>query len=144
MNKSASIAALSEALAKAQLEIQPPSKSKTVKVQSARGAYSFSYATLDSVIEAARKPLANNGLSFSQGVEPLDGKLVLSTILMHSSGEWVESLVPMIVTQEGMQAMGSAISYARRYGLSNILGITADEDDDGNTADGNRVEVVKR
>lgn len=139
MNHSEKTAALAEALNKAQPQIVAPVKNKTVKVASARGSYSFSYATLDSVMESVRGPLAANGLSFSQGVRVEQGKPVLSTMLLHSSGEWIESLVPLDVQAAGMQAMGSAISYARRYGLSNVLGITADEDDDGNSADGNTV-----
>lgn len=142
MIASPSVAALAAALNVAQRQIQAPAKNKTVKVASAKGSYSFKYATLDSILEAIREPLSVNGLSFSQGVERVDGQLRLTTLLMHTSGEWLGSWVPMQVQTEGMQALGSAISYARRYGISNALGITADEDDDGNAADGNKMTVV--
>lgn len=139
MEKSNEIADLAKALAKAQGEFKPPIKNKTVKTNT----YKFSYATLDAVIDAVRKPLAENALSISQGLADTPNGLRLVTLLAHESGQWLSTQTPLEIQQTGMQALGSAISYARRYGISNILGITADEDDDGNTADGKKYEVVK-
>lgn len=139
MNKSLEIGKLAEALAKAQASIKPPAKNKKVRVTSARGSYEFTYSTLDALIESVRVPFSSNGLSFSQGVARIDGSLVLVTMLMHTSGEWISNTVPLEVQQPGMQQLGSAISYARRYGLGDIAGVVAEEDDDANSADGNRV-----
>lgn len=143
MNKSQEIGKLADALAKAQAIIKPPAKNKKVKVTSQKGSYEFMYSTLDALIESVRGPFSSNGLSFSQGVARVDGTLVLVTMLMHSSGEWISNTVPLDVQNPGMQPLGSAISYARRYGLGDIAGVVAEEDDDGNAADGNKASTVQ-
>lgn len=139
MQRSAEIGALAEALAKAQGEFVNPSRNREVTVRTKTGgSYKFSYATFDAILDVIRKPLANNGLSFVQGVS--EGKLV--TTLMHASGQWLETVTPILVKQDGNdanQALGSAITYAKRYALTAILGVAADEDDDANSADGNTI-----
>jgi len=91
------------------------------------------YATLDAIWEHIRKPLTESGLSVTQTLSTLDGN-VLETTLMHSSGEWINGGMILNPVKDDPQGQGSAITYARRYGLSAILGIVADEDDDGNAA----------
>jgi hypothetical protein len=60
---------------------------------------------------------------------------VLRTTLLHKSGQWIASEVPLMVGEKStMQTLGSAITYARRYGLAAMVGVVADEDDDGNAA----------
>lgn len=136
---------LAPALAAFQGSMGPLHKDKSVKVASQKGSYSFKYAPLESIIEAIKGPLSANGLSFSQTVDyNAGGKLAVVTRLYHSSGEWISSMVPMDIAASGMQALGSAITYARRYGLTNILGLAADEDDDGNASEGNKVEVQEK
>ena len=91
------------------------------------------YADLASVWDAVRKPLSENGLAVVQIIT--DGKLV--TLLMHTSGQWVQSEYPLPPAARP-QEMGSALTYARRYSLSAITGIAADEDDDANAAESSK------
>lgn len=143
MSQSPTIGALAAALAKAQGAMSAPSKNKTVRVTSQKGSYSFKYSTLDAVMESIRKPLSDNGLSITQGLSiDANGGKVLVTTLMHESGEWISNGVPIEVSSPGMQPLGSAISYGRRYGISTLISVVADEDDDGNAADGNKAEVI--
>lgn len=92
------------------------------------------YADLSSIWEAIREPLSSNGLSVVQLPAPGEnGTLKLVTRLLHSSGEWIESEIAMPLGKQDPQGYGSALTYARRYGLSALLGITQ-EDDDGEGA----------
>lgn len=97
------------------------------------------YASLSAIIEDTREPLAKQGLSFAQfpaGYVAQDtGESVplLNTILMHTSGEWMEEKFPISPVDGKPQSLGSAITYARRYALCAILGLQV-EDDDGNEA----------
>lgn len=92
------------------------------------------YADLASVWDACRGPLSANGLSIVQTLE-LGQPMVLRTTLLHSSGEFISGIVPLIMGEgkgiNPMQQLGSAMTYARRYGLSAIVGVVADDDDDG-------------
>jgi hypothetical protein len=102
-------------------------------------AFRNKYATLDAIMEQVRPVLARHGLAVLQGVlhpETVDGVLrsiSVETRLLHTSGEWIASSVALPVEKVTSQGIGSATSYGRRYGLSAILGLTAD-DDDGNAA----------
>jgi len=99
--------------------------------------FSYKYATLDVVWDAARLPLAECGLSVTQIMDISDTDIpfnILITKLMHSSGEWISGQQILKPVQDNPQGMGSAITYAKRYGLCAILGIVADEDDDANSA----------
>lgn len=92
------------------------------------------YATLASVIEAVRGPLRDNELAFIQASgEMVDGCLPIETRIVHSSGQWFKSVLPMPVGQKTAQAVGSALSYGRRYALMSILGVPS-VDDDGEAA----------
>jgi hypothetical protein len=129
--KSGTIAELAKALCKAQSIIQ------NAKKDSQNPFYKSNYADLSSVWEVARKPLTDNGLSVSQLPGGCDGnKIKVRTILMHTSGEWLCSEFEMPFLKADPQAVGSAITYARRYALAAIVGIVADDDDDGNQAAG--------
>ncbi len=129
MNKSDSIAHLAEALSKAQGQIKGALK------DSANPFFKSRYADLASVWDACRKELSENGLSVVQVPEFLDGKPIIVTMLMHSSGEFIYGELPMNPVKDDPQGVGSAITYARRYALSAFVGI-APEDDDGNAASG--------
>lgn len=96
------------------------------------------YATIGSVLDAVSGPLLEEGIVPSQTPVPIDGgKWALQTTLLHSGGGSISGLVPLEYGEarglNPMQVLGSAISYARRYGLLSILCLTA-EDDDGATA----------
>lgn len=88
------------------------------------------YATLGNVIDSTRNALATNGLSFMQFPDG-DG---LTTLIMHTSGEWIRATGKLILDKQTAQGLGSALTYSRRYGLTAALGIAADDDDDGNEA----------
>ena len=135
MERSEQIDQLATALAKFQGELKQPKLNQSVSVQTRSGrSYSFKYADLNACKEAAQKPLAENGLAVTQLVE---ADYSLTTMLLHSSGQWLSSNVKMPITDQGAQAVGSAITYAKRYAFCAILGIVADDDDDGNLSQGN-------
>lgn len=136
------VKAIVAALAKAQGEFPPIHKDKEVTVTTKSGGkYSFRYAPLETVMEKVRPVLSVNGIAIMQHVT--EGHV--QTFLLHVSGEWLSSPRMKIMADEsgGMQAMGSAITYAKRYTLCAMLGVVADDDDDGNTAAGNDVRVTK-
>lgn len=92
------------------------------------------YADLAAILDAVRKPLAQQGVVVSQITEIRDGGLVLVTTLAHTSGQWIRSEYPLPAAGRP-QEMGSAMTYAKRYSLSAIVGIAADEDDDAEGAE---------
>jgi hypothetical protein len=128
MNKSESIKELACALAKAQGQMGGAHKGK------ANPFFKSVYADLSSVVTAIREPLSSNGLSFIQATEPSDkDEIRVITMLMHESGEWLSSTIAIPVSKADAQGYGSAITYAKRYGLQGLLGVPS-EDDDGNAA----------
>lgn len=98
------------------------------------------YATLDAIFKTIKKPLADNGLSFTQ--MPAADRLV--TILMHSSGEFIMSSYALNAKDKTAQSVGSAITYARRYAIGAVLGIATESDDDGNAATGKTEKTAKK
>jgi hypothetical protein len=95
------------------------------------------YADLASVISVAYPVLSANGLCVSQVVDEENGEYKLRTILLHESGESIQSVMPLrfdVGKSNAMQSMGSALTYARRYALCAIIGVAAEDDDDGNAA----------
>ena len=92
------------------------------------------YTTLAGAL-AAVQPACAYGLCHTQTIQPIsDDLMVLRTTLMHESGEAISSELPLPIRQEGgrgnaMQALGSALTYARRYGLLGIYGLAGDDDD---------------
>jgi hypothetical protein len=129
---------LAAALAVAQGQMKTAKKDNVAEVKmSSGGKFSYKYSTLDDIWAVARKPLSDNGLSVIQ--IPVNGEsgFYLETTLLHSSGQWVSGTMKIPVTAGRMselQAMGSAITYARRYMLGAIVGVTTGDDDDGNMA----------
>jgi hypothetical protein len=89
------------------------------------------YASLESVIDATKAALLENNIVLMQGMSE-DGN-VLVTRLQHSSGEFFETYVKLVLSKQDMQGLGSAITYARRYALAAICNISQ-QDDDGNGA----------
>lgn len=129
MRQSESIAKLAYALTRAQEELP------LIKRESVNPFYKSKYADLPTIFDAIRPVLAKHKLAVLQGGDGADTtRLGVSTMLLHESGEFIEYTFPMPCTMEDPQKAGSAITYGRRYGLQSILGIAAEEDDDGNTA----------
>tara|TARA_R110002096_G_scaffold414378_1_gene615471 strand:- start:586 stop:1068 length:483 start_codon:yes stop_codon:yes gene_type:complete len=124
--KSPEIDKLAAALAKAQSELEGAKK------ESVNPFFKSSYADLHAVIKAAFPFLSKNGLSVSQGNEIVPGAVCVTTLLMHSSGQWLRSKVKLPLSKVDAQGVGAAITYGRRYGLSAIAGI-AQFDDDANS-----------
>ena len=146
MNKSESITKLASALCKVQSEIVDATKDKSGD----RGKYK--YADLGQLLNLIRPVITKYGLSVSQfPCEAVDSDSVaVETVLMHESGEWISNKFSMklhkIVTKDGRdvtnapQAAGSVITYARRYALAAVIGITQEDDD----AQQNREQKLKK
>lgn len=126
------------ALAKAQSEIQP------AKADGHNKHFDSKYTTLTSCMNACKKPLADNDLIIVQYCETINDQLTLVTMLMHTTGQWMKSEFPVIALKQTSQAIGSALTYAKRYGLCGLVGIVvASEDDDGQAATKEAVAPVK-
>lgn len=139
MLQSNEINELSAALVKAQPLLKAAPFNKT------NPHFKNKYADLPAVIETIRKPLAEHGLAVTQTTEVRDGAFLLVTTMRHTSGQWIASeyLLPQASRP---QELGSALTYARRYSLSAIACIAADEDDDAEGArkDNQVAEMPKR
>jgi hypothetical protein len=136
---------LSDALAKAQGEFAQVTRDKTVTVtMKSGGKYTFSYAPLESILHAVAPALSKHGLALTQAMVVVGGKDYVETTLRHSSGQSISNRIPLFVRDDGPQAYGSALTYARRYGVTLLLCISADDDDDGNAAEGNTADVHVR
>ena len=129
---------IAKALNKVQAEALTALASNTVRVETKSGGhFSYNYADLSGIWAVCRERLAENGLAISQLLHITDhGYQSLVTMLLHESGEWLSSEIKVEPSQQNdPQALGSAITYARRYALTAIVGITVeDEDDDGAAA----------
>ena len=130
--QSATVGKIAEALCAAQAEL--PAAIKNGKNPHLKNRY----ADLNAIYEAARDTLAKHGLAVVQTMQPTDGSRAhVRTTLLHKSGEWIAGELTMpLDRQGGAQGMGSAITYARRYSLSAIIGIVTEEDDDAEAAQG--------
>lgn len=126
MRTSEAINEIAAALAAVQSKIPPASKDGT-------GNYG-KYTSLASVWDACRKPLGEHDLAVIQSPAYVDGWVIVTTRLLHKSGQWIESELMIKPTQPTAQAIGSAITYARRYALASLIGVVADDDDDGKEA----------
>ena len=130
MTTSETIGAIAPALIKAQSQMQGISK------EGKNPAFKSKYVTLDSILDTLRPILTSNGLMLTQGSskpETLQAVTVESRII-HTSGEWIATTVTIPVTKPDAHGLGSALTYGRRYSVSALLAISADEDDDANGA----------
>lgn len=92
--------------------------------------FKSTYATLNSVWEAVKDAVLANGLTIIQPIACGDGHPVVKTTIMHTSGQYITSECPIVCAkQNDPQALGSAITYARRYSLASMLGVMTDDDD---------------
>lgn len=102
-----------------------------IKKDSTNPHFKSKYASLPTILDEIQPVLTKHNLAYTQ--VPEGGKII--TLLMHTeSGEWIESEYELHSSQQTPQAIGSAITYARRYSLTSTLGLNIDDDDDGNAA----------
>ena len=133
--QSEQIGDLCAALVKAQRDFKPVLKTKRAVIPTkAGGQYSYNYADLADIREAIVVALEGNGLFATQMPSIHEGQPALTTTLMHVSGQWISEVMLLHVVASDAQGQGSAITYARRYALSAMLGIVTEDDDDGNAA----------
>ena len=111
-----------------------------IKKDSTNPHYKNKYASIESVLDTIEKPLLDAGLGFIQCVEDLN---LITTIYDTESDNILTSKIPLILNKNDMQQLGSAITYARRYGLVSMFGLEQ-EDDDGNLASGNNQKPVQK
>ena len=132
---SESIAALAAALAKAQIALTNPEKSLTATVPSHRGdeiSRTFRYASLSSGLDIVRKALGEHEIATVQttAIDQASQAISLTTVLAHSSGEWIASDWPVCALSDMAtpRRMGAALTYARRYALFTLVGIAGEDD----------------
>lgn len=120
---SESLNELATALAQAQGEIKDATK------DSINPHLKSKYADLAEVLQTARPVLSKYGLSVIQGVEYAENRVIVTTRLMHKSGQWVDSALAIPVGKQDAQGVGAATTYGRRYGLAAMVGMSQDDDD---------------
>jgi hypothetical protein len=118
----------SEALVRLQAAIRPAIKDAN------NPAFRAKYADLGAVWEAVKDPLKENGFAVVQMPQFEGDTMYLETMLIHESGDKLTGRYPLRPSKPDPQGYGSAITYARRYAISAMLGVIADDDDDGNAA----------
>jgi hypothetical protein len=136
MEQSEAINELAGALALAQGQMTGALKDTT------NSFFNSKYADLAACWEACRKPLSDNKLAVIQTTAHKDGTIYVVTTLAHASGQWIRGWVPVRSKDHSAQAEGSGMTYARRYGLTAMVGI-AQVDDDGESAQGREVNPAK-
>jgi ERF superfamily len=123
---SESVAAIATALAKAQTELSNPEKAMVGTV------YNNRYASLSSGLDIVRKTLGGQQIAVAQttDIDRVGGMVNLTTVLLHTSGEWISSDWPVCWTSEisAPRRMGAALTYARRYALFTMVGIAGEDD----------------
>jgi ERF superfamily len=129
------IGAIATALAKAQIELQNPEKALTATIQSPfprEAMRTFRYASLSSGLDLIRKSLGRQEIATVQttSIDEAAGLIRLTTVLAHTSGEWISSDWPVCPVSEtaAPQRMGAALTYARRYALFTLVGIAGEDD----------------
>src|SRR5258705_5053669 len=131
---SESVAAIATALAKAQTELSNPEKAMVGTVYNNRSdsPQSFRYASLSSGLDIVRKTLGGQQIAIAQttDIDRANGMVNLTTILLHTSGEWISSDWPVCQLSEtsAPRRMGAALTYARRYALFTMVGIAGEDD----------------
>jgi len=121
---------LAPALAKAQAEL------KNATLNKVNPHFKSKYADLAGIRDTVTPVLSKHGLSIIQFTEVTNVGFCLVTMMLHESGQSISGRYPLPELLEKPQAMGSAVTYARRYALSAMCGISAEEDDDGEAAQG--------
>lgn len=138
MNQSPELGKLAEALAKAQLKFTPITKDSSNPAFK-RGDKVSKYADFASVLRGTQHALAEEGLVVIQLPTVANKVLVMTSKLLHASGQWIDNELTMPAADDRgytPHSIGKAITYARRYSYQCLVGATAEEDDDGNEASG--------
>ncbi|MBF0501443.1 MAG: ERF family protein [Candidatus Riflebacteria bacterium] len=132
METSPTTGKISESLSKAQ------SQMKNAAFDMVNPHFRSPYASLAAIMDSCRPALSSNGIAILQGtsIDPETLRVNVTTLLTHVSGEWIKSVISIKPAADTAQAIGSAASYGRRYGLSALVSIVSEEDDDGNLATG--------
>jgi hypothetical protein len=120
-------------LIKARQAMPPLLKSETAEVPTKSGKYSYHYADLSAVLDGALPSLREANLTLIQAPDFNDQTLLLTTVIANAGGSWISNTFRIPCGGRDPQAVGSAITYARRYGLMALLAL-AGEDDDGKAA----------
>ncbi|MCP5099889.1 MAG: ERF family protein [Chloroflexi bacterium] len=121
---------LHEAISAVQGELKNPEKNKEADA----GKYKYKYADIGDVLEAVLPVLSRHGLYLTQPTQVIDNNVWLRTVITHVKGDSVESVYPVCSINGNHQAMGSALTYARRYALTSLIGVAAVDDTDGEGA----------
>lgn len=129
---------LAVALIAAQSAFPAIKKTRTAKA----GTYSYDYADLSDILRVVLPVLGKHGLALTQRYSVLDGLILLETMLLHTSGELLSSVLPISGPGPTAQELGSLMTYMRRYSVTALLGIAAEDDDDG--ASGNHATPPPR
>ena len=119
------------ALSKAQAGFDAIHRTREVQVRSEKANYTFAYAPLDEILRATGKGLTDNELALTQVICGPAASTEIRTILGHSEGAYIQSAMRLPEGEREPQKLGSAITYLRRYAIQAILGVAAEEDDDG-------------
>src|SRR6202011_5062607 len=131
---SENVAAIATALAKAQIELSNPEKAMVGTVYNSRSEspQSFRYASLSSGLDIIRKTLGGHEIAIAQttDIDRASGTVNLTTVLLHTSGEWISSDWPVCQLSEtsAPRRMGAALTHARRYALFAMVGIAGEDD----------------
>ena len=126
---SETIGAIAASLAKAQCELHNPERTLTATITDRGGERSFRYASLASGLDLVRKALGQQDIAVMQSTALDHGHIMLTTLLVHASGEWVSSLWPVCPASEtSAHVKGAALTYARRYALFTLVGIAGEDD----------------
>lgn len=122
MQTSEQIEKISQALFTLQAALKPITRSKIVKT----GKYEFRYAPLDAIMDMLQPLMKESGLMVVQAVDAD----VLTTRLIHTSGQWLQSETHLNREHASMQGFGGEVTYKRRYALSALIGLVSDDDND--------------
>jgi ERF superfamily len=152
-----SVAAIATALAKAQTGLSNPEKAMIGSIYNARTAslQNFRYASLSSGLDIIRKVLGSQQIAVTQttAIDRAGGTVNLTTLLVHTSGEWISSDWPVCQLSETAtpRRMGAALTYARRYALFTMVGIAGEDDldapdiaDEGSKEDRTAIDLAPR
>lgn len=129
MRQSEQINEIAKALVAVQAELEPVAK------DSVNPHFKNKYASLDTITEAVRPVLARHGVAIVQGGgETTAAGILVTTMLVHTSGQWISSSFLMPLEKQSAQSAGSAVTYGRRYLLGAMLALATEDDDDGQAA----------
>jgi hypothetical protein len=123
------IGRIATALAKAQAELENPERTLTATIQVRDSERTFRYASLANGLDLVRKCLGQHEIAVMQTTAVDQGQILLTTLLVHASGEWVSSIWPVCSAQEpSAHVKGASLTYARRYALFAMVGIAGEDD----------------